>query len=366
MTLSDISIRNPVMAWMFMAALLLFGFICFSRMGLAQMPDVDFPVVNVSITLPNAAPEVVESDVSDVVEQAVLGVEGVQDVQSTCTPRQANITVYLDISRPVDAAVQDVQTLVASVQKQLPTNVYPAVIRKQNPNSSPIIWFAVTVDPPLTVKDMMLYTRDHIEDHFTSLPGVSTVNLGGFMNREVNIWVDNNKLNAHELTIQDLIDTIQHQHDEVPAGSMETPDVQYDIRSMGEAYTVPAFGDLPIITRGGAPNYGAARLKDVATIEDGIVSPTVRRSRFNGITAVGLGIVMQDGYNAVQVADLAKKRMMEVQKQLPPGYHIAVNFDTTTFIKDNVHELELTIGLAALLTGLVCFLFLGRWSSTFK
>ena len=100
MTLSDISIRNPVMAWMFMAALLLFGFICFSRMGLAQMPDVDFPVVNVSITLPNAAPEVVESDVSDVVEQAVLGVEGVQDVQSTCTQGQANITVYLDISRP--------------------------------------------------------------------------------------------------------------------------------------------------------------------------------------------------------------------------------------------------------------------------
>jgi HAE1 family hydrophobic/amphiphilic exporter-1 len=352
------------MAWMLMAAMLLFGAICFSRMGLAQMPDVDFPVVNVSITLPNAAPEVVESDVSDVVEQAVLGVEGVQDVQSVCTQGQANITVYLDISRPVDAAVQDVQTLVASVQKQLPTNVYPAVIRKQNPNSSPIIWFAVTVDPPLTVKDMMLYTRDHIEDHFTSLPGVSTVSLGGFMNREVNIWVDNNKLNARQLTVQDLIDTIDHQHDEVPAGSMETPELQYDIRSMGEAYTVPAFGDLPIITRGGAPNYSASRLKDVATIEDGIVSPTVRLSRFNGITAVGLGIVMQDGYNAVQVADLAKQRMAEVQKLLPPGYHIAVNFDTTTFIRDNVHELELTICLAALLTGLVCFLFLGSWTST--
>ena len=364
MTLSDISIRNPVMAWMFMAALLLFGFICFSRMGLAQMPDVDFPVVNVSITLPNAAPAVVESDVSDVVEQAVLGVEGVQDVQSTCTQGNASISVFLDISRNVDAAVQDVQTLVASVQKQLPTNVYPPVIRRLNPNSSPIIWFAVTVDPPLTTKDMMLYTRDHIEDHFTSLPGVSTVNLGGFMNREVNIWVDNNKLNARQLTVQDLIDTVTHQHAEVPAGSMETPDVQYDIRSMGEAYTVPAFGDLPIITRGGSPNYSASRIKDVATIEDGIVSPVVRLSRFNGITAVGLGVVMQDGYNAVQVADLAKQRMKEVQKLLPPGYHIAVNFDTTTFIKDNVHELELTIGLAALLTGLVCFLFLGSWTST--
>ncbi len=363
MTLSDISIRNPVMAWMFMAAMILFGAICFTRMGISQLPDVNLPVVNVSITLPNAAPEVVESDVADPVESAVLGVEGVQDVQTTCTQGQASISVFLNTNRNVDAAVQDVQTLV--FQKLTPADQYfPPGHPQANPNSQPILWLAVTADPPITLRDMMLYTRDHIQDHFTSLEGVSNVFLGGFLDREINLWVDNNKLNARQLTITDIIDSIQHQHAEVPGGSMETPDIQYDIRSMGEAYTPQAFAGLAILSRGGAPNYSATRLGDVAQIEDGVVSPVTRLSRFDGIPAVGLGIVMQDGYNAVQVGDAAKARMAQVQSQLPPGYHLTVNFDTTRAIRDNVHELELTIGLAVGLTSLVCFLFLGSLTST--
>lgn len=364
MTLSDISIRNPVFAWMLMAAFIIFGFLCWWRMGVSNLPDVDFPVVNVSITLPNASPEVVESDVADPIEQAVLGAQGVQDVQTTCVQGNSNTTVFLDLNRNVDAAVQDVQTLVFQAQKQLPTNILPPVIRKQNPNASPILWFAVTADPPLTLRDMMLYTRDHIQDKFTSLNGVANVFMGGFMNREINLWIDNNKLNARQLTASDIINTIQHQHQETPAGSMETPDTQYDIRVMGEAYTVPDFANLPILTRGGAPNYTLTRLKDVATVEDGVVTPIVRISRFDGTPSVGLGIVMQDGFNAVDVGNAAKARMEQVQKQLPKGYHIALNFDTTKFIKDNVHELEITILLATFLTAAVCFLFLGSWSST--
>ncbi len=364
MTLSDISIRNPVFAWMLMAAFIIFGFICFMRMGVSNLPDVDFPVVNVSITLPNASPEVVESDVADPVEQAVLGAQGVQDVQTTCTQGNANISVFLDLNRNVDSAVQDVQTLVFQAQKQLPTNIFPPVIRKQNPNASPILWLAVTADPPLTLRDMMLYSRDHIQDKFTSLNGVANVFLGGFLDREINLWVDNNKLNERQLTAADIINTIQHQHAETPAGSLETPDTQYDIRVMGEAYTVPDFANLPILARGGSPNYTLTRLKDISTIEDGVVTPVVRLSRFDGVPAVGLGIVMQDGFNAVDVGRAAKARMEEVKKNLPKGFHISLNFDTTKFIEDNVHELELTIALATFLTAGVCFLFLGSLSST--
>jgi len=362
-TLSDISIKNPVFAWMLMFGLIFFGILCFFRMGVSQMPDINFPVVSVSISLPNASPQIMESDVADPIEDAVLGVEGVQDVQTTCTEGSANISVFLDISRNVDVAVQDVQTAVFQVQKQLPTNIYPPIIRKQNPNSSPILWLAVTADPPLTLRDLMLYTRDHLKDRFTSLPGVANVFLGGFVNRQVNIWVDNNKLRARQLTSDDIITTIQKQHAEVPAGFMETSQTQYDIRSMGEAYTVKDFENLPILQRGGAPNYLLTQLKDVAKVEDGLATVT-RISRFNGVPSCGMGIVMQDGYNAVDVANAAKARMEEVIKELPKGFHISQNFDTTTSIKDNVHELELTIGLAAILTALVCYLFLGSWSST--
>lgn len=363
MTLSDISIKNPVFAWMLMAGMIIFGLLCFFRMGVSAMPDINFPVLNVSISLPNASPQIMESDVADPVEDAVLGVQGVQDVQTTCTEGNANISIQLDISRNVDAAVQDVQTAVFQVEKQLPTNIYPPIIRKFNPNSSPILWMAVTADPPLTLRDLMLFTRDHLKDRFTNLPGVANVFMGGFVNRQVNIWVDNAKLNARELTADDIINTINTQHAEVPAGFMETPLTQYDIRSMGEAYTVKAFGDLPILSRGGAPNYTLTKLKDVASVEDGLATVT-RLSRFNGIPSCGLGVVMQDGFNAVDVANAAKQRMAEIQKTLPQGYHITLNFDTTTFIKDNVFELELTILLAALLTALVCYLFLGSWSST--
>lgn len=363
MTLSDVSIKNPVFAWMLMFGLILFGIVCWTRLGVSQMPDINFPVVNVSISLPNASPQIMESDVADPVEDAVLGVEGVQDVQTTCTEGSANISVQLDISRNVDVAVQDVQTAVFQVERNLPSNIYPPIIRKFNTNSSPIMWLAVTADPPLTLKDLMLYVRDHLKDRFTNLDGVANVFLGGFVNRQVNIWTDINKLNARQLTADDIVNTIQKQHAEVPAGFMETPLTQYDIRSMGEAYSIPDFNSLPILTRGGAPNYVSTKLKDVANIEDGLATVT-RISRFNGTPSCGMGIVMQDGYNAVQVGDSVKARIAEVVKQLPPGYHIALNFDTTTFIKDNVFELELTILLAALLTALVCYLFLGSWSST--
>src|SRR5690242_9742806 len=125
MTLSDVSIKNPVFAWMLMFGLIFFGFLCFSRMGVSQLPNIDFPVVNVSISLPNASPQIMESDVADPVEDAVLGVEGVQDIQTTCTEGNANISVFLDINRNVDVAVQDVQTAVFQVQRNLPNNINP-------------------------------------------------------------------------------------------------------------------------------------------------------------------------------------------------------------------------------------------------
>ncbi|HVZ79249.1 MAG TPA: efflux RND transporter permease subunit [bacterium] len=363
MTLSDVSIKNPVFAWMLMFGLILFGIVCFLRLGVSQMPDVDFPVVNVSVSLPNASPQIMESDVADPVEDAVLGVEGVQDVQTTCTEGSANISIQLDISRDVNVAVQDVQTAVFQVERHLPKNIYPPIIRKFNNNSSPIMWLAVSADPPLTLKDLMLYVRDQLKDRFTNVDGVANVFLGGFVDRQVNIWADINKLNARQLTADDLVNTIQKQHAEVPAGFMETPKTQYDIRSMGEAYSIKDFGDLPILQRGGAPNYAPTKLKDVAAIEDGLATIS-RISRFNGIPSCGMGIVMQDGYNAVQVGDAVKDRVAQILPNLPKGYHVALNFDTTTFIKDNVFELELTILLAALLTALVCYLFLGSWSST--
>ena len=180
MTISDVSIKNPVFAWMLMFGLIFFGFLCFYNMGLSEMPDVAFPVVNVSVSLPNASAVIMESDIADVVENAVLGVEGVQDVQTTCTQGNSTTSVFLDLSQDPNVAVQEVQTAIFAVEKQFPADTYPPVIKEQDPNSSPIFWLALTADPPLTSRDLMLYVRDTLEDHYTKLSGVNGVFLGGW------------------------------------------------------------------------------------------------------------------------------------------------------------------------------------------
>jgi len=362
MTLSDISIKNPVFAWMLMFALMLFGALSFSRMGLSQMPDVDFPMVNISVSMEGASPEIMESDVADVLEDAVMSVEGVKEVRSSCRFGRANVTVELDIERDVDIALQEIQSKVSQAQRSLPKDVDPPVISKQNPEDQPILWLAVTY-PEGERRAVMDLLKNRLKDAFQTIPGVAEVFLGGYVDRNLRIWVDGERLADRELTVDDILNTLSREHIEVPAGRLETPNREYNIRFMGEAPAVEAFSEIPIASRGGSPLYRVMRLKEVADIEDGL--DDIRRiARTNGQSAAGMGIRKQRGSNAVEVAKKAKTRAEELNRDLPPGYRIHVRFDATQFVEESIHELEFTIILSALLTALVCWIFLGSFSST--
>lgn len=364
MTLSDISIKNPVFAWMIMAALIIFGAISFNRMGVSQMPDVDFPVVNISVTDQGAAPEVMESDIVNVIEDSVMTVEGVKHVSSNCLEGLANISVEFDLNRNIDAALQEVETKVAQAQKLLPTEMDPPIVTKTNPEDNPILWLALySTDPKVTLRDMMIYVSDSLKDQISSVSGVGDVRLGGYLDPNMRVWVDNRKLNNYQLTVNDVINTIQAENVELPSGFLETPTKDSLVRTKGEAGNAAEFGQLAINTRGGLPNYHPIRLKDVATLEEGLNDIT-RISYSNGQPGVGLGIVKQRGTNAVAVADAVKAKVAELNKTLPPGMAIRLNFDSTQFIKNSVHELERNLVLSALATALVCWIFLGSWSST--
>jgi len=360
-TLSDVSIKNPVFAWMLMAALILFGIIGFSRLGISQMPDVDFPSININVNLEGASPEIMESDVADVLEDVVTSVQGVQEVRSTCRHGSASINVDLDIDTDVDVALQEIQTKVLQAQGRLPREIDPPSISKFNPEDQPILWLAVSSDKPL--KDLMVYVNDTLKDQFQTLPGVGEVFLGGYVDRNLRIWLDEKKLSARGLTADDVIATVEREHIEVPAGRLELPQQELNVRVLGEAPSAAAFAEIPISSRGGAPVHRVIRLKEVAEIEDGL-NDIRRISRFNGVPAVGLGIRKQRGANAVQIADSVMERMEEVRPNLPEGYKINVSFDSTKFIKNSIHELERTLLISALLTGLVCWFFLGSWTST--
>ena len=361
MTLSDRSINNPVFAWMLMAALLLFGLISYQRMGVSQMPDVEFPVVSIELAWEGAAPEVMETDVVDIVEDVVTSIQGVRDLSSSARQGQAIVTIEFDLERDIDVAVQEVQTKIAQAQRRLPDDLDPPIVTKLNPQDQPIMWLGVSGDVPK--RELMEYVQDHLKDRFQTITGVGEIFLGGFLERSLRVWLDADKLEAHQLTVQDVIEAIQREHVERPAGRLEAGPQEFTVRSMGEASSVEEFGRLLITRRAGQPIYAPIYLQDVATIEDGLAD--VRRlSRIMGKTAVGLGIKKQRGANEVEVARRVKRRMAEVRKDLPPGIELGVNFDRTRFVEEAVNELTFTLILSAILTSLVCWAFLGSWSAT--
>jgi HAE1 family hydrophobic/amphiphilic exporter-1 len=177
MTLSDLSIKNPVFAWMLMVGLIVFGAIGFTRLGKSQLPDVDFPVVTVQTSWEGASPEIMETEVTDVIEGAMTQVQGVKSITSTSRQGQAIITVEFDLDRDLDAAMQEVESRISQAQYNLPNEMDPAIISKFNPEDQPIMWLALSGDRPL--REMMEYVKDVLKDQFTTIPGVGDVMLGG-------------------------------------------------------------------------------------------------------------------------------------------------------------------------------------------
>lgn len=363
MTLSELSIRRPVFAWMMMAGLILFGWIAFSRMGVSQLPDVDFPVVSVSLSLQGAAPEVMESQVLDPVEDAVMQIDGIRNVTSTAMQSSASVAIEFDLNRDIDEAVQEVQNRIKQVQNVLPTGLLPPTVRKTNPEDQPIMWLMVTSDPGVPLIDSMIYAKNTLFNQFATVSGVGDIALGGYVDPALRVEVDVNKLKALELTVSDVLNTINNQQVELPAGRIEGPHEEYNVRVRGEANTPEDFGKIRIENRTGGANYRPTPLKDVATITE--ATGDVRRlSRFNSQRAVGLGILKQHGSNAVEVAKEVRARLAQIMPTVPPQYHISIRSDQTRFIKQSVDELNFTLILSALLTSLVCYLFLGSWTST--
>jgi HAE1 family hydrophobic/amphiphilic exporter-1 len=350
---------------MLMAGIIVFGGIAFFRLGVSQLPDVDFPVVSVNLSLTGAAPEVMESQVVDVIEDAVMGIEGIRNITSKSQQSSASISIEFDLSKDIDVAVQEVQTRVSQVQNLLPVNLDPPTIRKTNPEDQPIVWLVLTSDGKMTPAQQMMYARNTLFDMFATVDGVGDIGLGGYVDPNLRVWISAPKLKSFELTASDIINSIKANHQEVPVGRIQNDKEEYNVRLMGEANDPSLFGHIPITFRASGINYKNPPLTTVARVEEGLAD--VRKiSRYGQMQAVGLGILKQHGSNAIEVVDAIRKKVEDVKKILPPGLNIDIRVDQTKFIKDSIDELNFTLLLSALLTALVCYLFLGSWSSTFN
>lgn len=357
MSITDVCIKKPVFAWMIMAATIIFGLVAAQRIGISQFPDVDFPTINISVSWEGANPEAVESDVVEAIEEAVTQVEGVKSITSSARQGSANITVELDLSRNVDLALQDVQTKVSQAQRRLPLDIDPPVVSKSNPEDQPIMWLGVS--GPFSQQVVSDFARYRVKERLQTVPGVGEVMLGGLLERNVRIWVDAQKMDAHALTVTDVIAALQREHVELPAGRIETAGREVNVRFMGEALDLETLQNVVVREESGRPVY----LHDVAIVEDGFEDER-RLARVNGEPAQALGIKKQRGANAVAVAQEVRHVLAELQKDLPQGMSASINFDSTQFIEESVHEIEFELLLACILTAFVCWVFLGSLSST--
>ena len=357
MSLASVSIRNPVFAWMLMLFFIVFGVIGLKRLGQGQYPDVDFPIVTINCTLQGAAPEIMERDVADVIEDNVMACEGIADITSQSKQGQATITIEFDIGRNVEQALQDVQARVAQAAKLLPHTMDPPIINKTNPEENPIMWIALS--GTRSQLDISQYAKNVLRDKFLTVAGDGDIMMGGYLERNARIWVDARKLEAYALSADDVVNAFQAGHVEIPAGRVEGILREANVQVQGEAPNVKEMGNILIATRNGTPVY----LKDVAMVEDGFEDRR-RIARSNGLSAQGLGIIKQHGANTVEVADGVRTKIDDLRKTLPKGLSLDVRVDNSVFIKDAVHEIERTLFLSCLLTALVCWFFLGSLSST--
>jgi hydrophobe/amphiphile efflux-1 (HAE1) family protein len=364
MNISELSIRNHVFTWMLMFGLIFFGALAYREMGVSLNPDVDFPVANIYVSHPGAAPEVIEKDVIEPLESAVVAVPGIKSLTSNIRTGSGSISVEFEIGEDIDIAIQELNSRISRARRSLPEDLEPPALSKSNPEDSPILFLAVKAGK-LSARELMMIIKERIQDPLSSVAGVSEATVFGYLEPMIRVDLDLKKLKAFELTAEDVVQAIQREHQELPSGALTLGEKEQALRVLGEVTSAEELKKLQITRRGGGPIYSKITLGQVATIYEG-TDEISRISRVNGETTATIGVRKQRGSNAVEVADAVKARIAELNKILPEGTAIEVNFDSTSFIREAVEELVVTIVLAAALTSLVCWVFLGSWIATFN
>ncbi|MFP4075513.1 MAG: efflux RND transporter permease subunit [Halochromatium sp.] len=354
MILSDLAVTRPVFASVLSLLLVAFGLVAFDRLPLREYPDIDPPVVSVETVYPGAAASVVETRITQPIEDRIAGVEGIERIESTSEDGESKITIEFQVGRDIDGAANDVRDRVSGVLDQLPVEADPPDIQKVDSSDDVIMWLNLSSEQ-MSVPELTDYARRHLVDRLSVLDGVARVRLGGSQTYAMRVWIDRNALAARGLTVSDVEQTLRAENVELPAGGVESIDRQFSVRTERSFRTAEDFARLAIAR--GEDGY-LVRLGDVARVERGTEEDRTL-FRGNGKPMVGLGIIKQSTANTIAVADAAKAEIARINPTLPEGMRIFQSYDTSIFVKDAIHEVYKTLAIAILLVVLVIFLFLG-------
>ena len=354
MKLSDLSIKRPVFAVVVSLLLVVLGVMSFLRLTLRELPNIDPPIVSVEVNYPGASAAVVETRITQILEDGLSGIEGIKTIQSSSRNGRADVTIEFNLSRDIEAAANDVRDRVSRVMNRLPEEADPPQISKVEADADVIIWLNMrsTVMDTMELTD---YADRYVLDRLSALDGVARVQLGGGQRYAMRIWLDREAMAARGVTTSDVEAALRAQNVELPAGRIESQTRDFTLR-VERGYQRPEqFAQLPL--RKGTDGY-VVRLGDVAQVELGAEE---RRSylRSNAVPNVGLGIVRTSTANALDVARAARAEAEVIQQTLPEGTDIFVAFDSTTFIEASIERVYWTLGEAMVLVFLVIWLFLG-------
>ena len=358
MVLSSLSISRPVLATVMSLMIMLLGVISFDRLPVREYPNIDAPIMSVRTVFKGASASVIESQITQPLEDSLSGIEGVRTVKSVSREEVSQITVEFLRERDPEAAANDVRDRVARVRGLLPEAADDSVVAKIEADAQAIIWLAFSSDrqSPLEITD---YADRIVADQLKTLPGVASVIVGGERRYAMRVWLDAQRLVAYGLTVQDVEAALRSQNVELPAGRIESEMREFTVQASTDLKTPEEFASVIIRQVGGTP----VRIRDVGRVELGAADDR-NIVRVNTRPAVGLGIVKQATANTLEVARAVKAEIPRLEKNLPPGMQLRIGFDSSIFIEKSIDAVYKTMGEALVLVVAVIFLFLRSWRAT--
>src|ERR1051325_1122171 len=358
MILPRISIQRPVLTSMMSLALVLFGVISLMRLPVRELPDIDPPIVSVTTVYPGANAAVVETEVSERLEEEINNIEGIKTLSSQSREEVSTITVEFDLGRDIDQAAQDVRDRVARVRGKLPETIKEPIVAKQEADAQPVIWIGMNSEQQTPLELTTLAERQ-IKNRLQTVKGVSSVLIGGEQRFSMRLWLDAEKMAAHQITVLDVERALKEQNVELPSGRVENMSREMTIETRGELKTPEEFNKL--VVRNDVDKL--VRLRDVGEARAGVENErTVARN--NGRPCIFLGIVKQSKANTVDVANGIKAEVERLKPTLPAGIEMVFNYDESIYVSKAIDEVWGTLGLAFVLVVIIIWLFLGSARST--
>ncbi len=355
--LAEICIRRPVFATMIVLSLVVVGAASFFRLGVDRFPSVDLPTVSVRTSLPGAAPEEMESLVTQQIEEVVNTVDGIDELRSISGQGTSFVIATFKLDRDLDTAAQDVRDRVATVVRQLPEDATPPVVQKFDNDSAPVITISLSADRSL--RELTELADKVVRVQLERTGGVGEVRVSGGLDRAINVWIDAERLAAYQLPITAISQAVARQNTDVPGGNVNTGNEELILRTLGRFPDSRSFEDLVIANINGSP----IRLRDVGRVEDGTKEQR-SLSRLNGVPNVSLEIRRQSGANTIAVIEGIKRELPRVAAQLPNDVKLEVIRDQSRYIESALHEIEIHLILGSILACLVVFAFMRSWRST--